>query len=528
MCRGCVFRRVVLRWSGLCDSGIRSDEALGVRVSVARIAPSLLDLGRGVLKGAHPTLKGGSVLAILDLRDSLQKLIFGVDVKKTKLVKVPAFQLHTPPPDNRSHRPLFQLVTSCAAHLLSLGTRPLIHSSTSTQLAARRPVVIFIELAVTSGGLGATRVALRERGYSQLGIVPNDATGRRVFSGISRFLPPFHSGAAPLSPSFTLIGSQDLDDNLIMPIVDDRYQALIGERRSDTLLVSDAILLARAAGVGEISGCPTSVFSSSLRQNGPPVFHEKRAAVAERLHCSPLTKANQVRYTAGATPGFSKAGIAQDDAAGRRVFSGISRFPPAFAALFSYRLISSIPRKVMANHRGVILPSVLCSDQRSGCYRLLTTLDHTVCYTSWRTLAQSSPFTVTANNQCAVDIGMFAHKTVETSLQVTELANYSGAAVAERLVRSHQGEKGVQSPAGSPDFRKWESCCAIPLVDWFSRGSPVSPAPSFRRRSILTSITLFGSQDLAFKSRLNLFTSNKLRMSDSRKLFSKVLSYNVL
>ncbi|KAJ8898284.1 hypothetical protein PR048_003644 [Dryococelus australis] len=35
----------------------RSDEALEVRVSVARIAPSLLDLGRGVPTGIHPTLK---------------------------------------------------------------------------------------------------------------------------------------------------------------------------------------------------------------------------------------------------------------------------------------------------------------------------------------------------------------------------------------------------------------------------------------------------------------------------------------
>ncbi|KAJ8875154.1 hypothetical protein PR048_023047 [Dryococelus australis] len=32
---------------------------------------------------------------------------------------------------------------------------------------------------------------------------------------------------------------------------------------------------------------------------------------------------------------------------------------------------------------------------------------------------------------------------------------------------------------------------------WLSRGSPVSPAPSFQRRAIFTSITLIGSQDLA-------------------------------
>ncbi|KAJ8878663.1 hypothetical protein PR048_019246 [Dryococelus australis] len=55
----------------------------------------------------------------------------------------------------------------------------------------------------------------------------------------------------------------------------------------------------------------------------------------------------------------------------------------------------------------------------------------------------------------------------------------------------------VQFPTGSPDFRKWESCRMMPLVGGFSRGYPISPTPSFRRRSIFTSITLIGSQDLA-------------------------------
>ncbi|KAJ8870517.1 hypothetical protein PR048_029540 [Dryococelus australis] len=40
----------------------------------------------------------------------------------------------------------------------------------------------------------------------------------------------------------------------------------------------------------------------------------------------------------------------------------------------------------------------------------------------------------------------------------------------------------VQTPAGPPDFRKWESCQTMPLVDGFSRGYPVSSAPSFRHR----------------------------------------------
>ncbi|KAJ8876763.1 hypothetical protein PR048_021210 [Dryococelus australis] len=73
-----------------------------------------------------------------------------------------------------------------------------------------------------------------------------------------------------------------------------------------------------------------------------------------------------------------------------------------------------------------------------------------------------------------------------------------------RLARSPPTKANrVQSPAGSPDLRKWESCR---LVGEFSRGSLVSPTASFRHCSIFTSITLIGSQDLAAKSRSNLFT----------------------
>ncbi|KAJ8874044.1 hypothetical protein PR048_024884 [Dryococelus australis] len=52
----------------------------------------------------------------------------------------------------------------------------------------------------------------------------------------------------------------------------------------------------------------------------------------------------------------------------------------------------------------------------------------------------------------------------------------------------------VKSPAGA--FHMWESCRTMQLVGEFSRGSPVSPDLLFQRCSILTSITLIGSQDL--------------------------------
>ncbi|KAJ8883302.1 hypothetical protein PR048_015145 [Dryococelus australis] len=47
-------------------------------------------------------------------------------------------------------------------------------------------------------------------GFSRMENVPDDAAGRRVFSGISRFLPPLYSGVAPVSAHLFLIGSQNL------------------------------------------------------------------------------------------------------------------------------------------------------------------------------------------------------------------------------------------------------------------------------------------------------------------------------
>ncbi|KAJ8882506.1 hypothetical protein PR048_014317 [Dryococelus australis] len=47
-------------------------------------------------------------------------------------------------------------------------------------------------------------------GFLQVGIVSNDAAGRRVSFGSFPFPPPLHSGAAQFSHRFTLIGSQDL------------------------------------------------------------------------------------------------------------------------------------------------------------------------------------------------------------------------------------------------------------------------------------------------------------------------------
>ncbi|KAJ8891143.1 hypothetical protein PR048_010657 [Dryococelus australis] len=81
------------------------------------------------------------------------------------------------------------------------------------------------------------------------------------------------------------------------------------------------------------------------------------------------------------------------------------------------------------------------------------------------------------------------------------------ATVAERLACSPPTKASqVHSPVGSLDFLKWESCRTMLLVGGLSWGSLISPALSFWCRSILTSIILICSQNLAVQSHPNLFT----------------------
>ncbi|KAJ8867940.1 hypothetical protein PR048_031749 [Dryococelus australis] len=65
------------------------------------------------------------------------------------------------------------------------------------------------------------------------------------------------------------------------------------------------------------------------------------ATVAERLDCSPPTKANLVQSPAGSLPGFLQEGIVPVDAAGWRVFLGISRSPHPFIPVLLHTHLTS-------------------------------------------------------------------------------------------------------------------------------------------------------------------------------------------
>ncbi|KAJ8879090.1 hypothetical protein PR048_019696 [Dryococelus australis] len=84
--------------------------------------------------------------------------------------------------------------------------------------------------------------------------------------------------------------------------------------------------------------------------------------------------------------------------------------------------------------------------------------------------------------------------------------SHCGLMMSIRLLTSHRVEPGSIPGRVTPDFRMWKSCMAMPLVDGFSRGYPVSPALALRRCSIHISINLTGSQELAFTSCPNLLT----------------------
>ncbi|KAJ8895517.1 hypothetical protein PR048_000853 [Dryococelus australis] len=95
----------------------------------------------------------------------------------------------------------------------------------------------------------------------------------------------------------------------------------------------------------------------------------------------------------------------------------------------------------------------------------------------------------------------------------------TGAAAVERLACSPlTKENRVQSPAGSlPHFRKWESRRTMPLVSEFS----------FRRCSILTSITLIGSQDLAYNAGAPGMATGAASIRALRHISSTAFAWNV-
>ncbi|KAJ8871615.1 hypothetical protein PR048_027942 [Dryococelus australis] len=296
------------------------------------------------------------------------------------------------------------------------------------------------------------------RVQSPAGPLPESCRGRchcsADFLGGLPFPPPFHSGAAPYSPHLTLIGSQDL-----------------------------------------------------------AVKSRPRAAVAERLACSPPTRAKRVQSPVALLPDDFRMWKSYRT---MRVFSGISRFPHTFIPAPLHTRINH-PRRI-SRPRCYEPPKSLHSltysfsfygshgtywKNADGCYKinahwLKVCLIPEVSVASAQTDFQTQAVIIVIVIMVFVVFEMMVMGCSCGVVWKCLWLDYSPPIKAHR----------ARFPAGSiPDFRMWESCQTMSLIDGSSQGSPVSPAHAFRRCSItLTSTTLFGSQDLDVKHRPNLFT----------------------
>ncbi|KAJ8888131.1 hypothetical protein PR048_007618 [Dryococelus australis] len=107
----------------------------------------------------------------------------------------------------------------------------------------------------------------------------------------------------------------------------------------------------------------------------------------------------------------------------------------------------------------------------------------------------------------------------------------SGAAVADWSACSPPTKANrVQSTAKSPDFRKWESCRTMPLVGWFSWGSPKCCNQQTVMSTAIGSLHLAGTgyapeiRTLARSSRLELLGATALSAFSVCALFKRKCS----
>ncbi|KAJ8875973.1 hypothetical protein PR048_023881 [Dryococelus australis] len=130
-----------------------------------------------------------------------------------------------------------------------------------------------------SAGLPPRRSGFTRRpahsGFPHVGIVPDEAVGRRVFSGISRF-PALSFRRCPILASITLIGSQDLDLVGLSLIGERRSNKFAGQRRhfagACSWATQDKRLLHLCTVMQGVSQPPTNT-----------ARHDKKTAITTRL-----------------------------------------------------------------------------------------------------------------------------------------------------------------------------------------------------------------------------------------------------
>ncbi|KAJ8868656.1 hypothetical protein PR048_030195 [Dryococelus australis] len=234
-------------------------------------------------------------------------------------------------------------------------------------------------------------------------------------------------------------------------------------------------------------------------------------------------EANRVQSPAGSTE-FSQVGIVPDDAVGRRVFSVISRFPRPFipAPLCIHSNDPHLAVRSRPNISSLFTAHStdwpVCNSLQTGFQRLVFDLTVSLIWV-WSVGNEITPEEEGSQQTTAITFPKLLCILWESNL---DSRGRRPATVS--LLASHQGDPGSIPGGITSNFRMWGSCRTTPLVGGFTRGSPVSPALSFRPCSVLILITPIGSQDLDVKSRPTPFSHSLDSLSGRSKTVPHTLN----
>ncbi|KAJ8869822.1 hypothetical protein PR048_028831 [Dryococelus australis] len=293
---------------------------------------------------------------------------------------------------------------------------------------------------------------------SHVGIVRTMPLIGGFFRGLP-FPPPLHSGASPHSPRFTLIGSQDLDGA--------KYQII--QYGGRILGASWPMVPTRAIG-GRSSAAPRVGYAVCfLRPEGHLALEpETRTRGGEVVRLLASHQGELGSIPGGVVPGFSHMRIVLDDAAGRRFFSGISRFPsPCIPELLYTHLIS--PSSAL---------KTVCSNELSTDVRSLVGNR-----SAGRRTNRSQAFTL-RTREIPVDRRRLPRKEGLTNFVNTYV--HAGP-------RSHRGQRKAIYPQRPGFFACGDAAEFTVLSVGFPQGDPISPTTAFHLRSILLELKRRGS-----------------------------------
>ncbi|KAJ8888026.1 hypothetical protein PR048_007511 [Dryococelus australis] len=328
--------------------------------------------------------------------------------------------------------------------------------------------------------LHSRRISLPD--FSHAGIMPDDAAVRQVFSRDPPhpFFFPFAlrrcSILAPLQPSSAL--KTPSGSHLLVTYLSAR-RSVAADQETRSVQQPDA----GNKSVQQPDAVCSSQTQCAAADQVQPGVQQPDAVCSSQTQCAAARRSVQQPDAVCSSQtqcAAARRSVQQPDA----VCSSQTQCAAARRSVQQPDAVCSSQTQCAAARRSVQQPDAVCSSQ-------------TQCAAARRSVQQPDAV-CSSQTQCAA---------ARRSVQQPDAVCSSQRTVS--LLASDLGDPGSIPGRATLDFRLRESCRTMPLMVGFSLGSPVSPALSFRRCSILTSITLIGSQDLDV---------NPLRMSNAASL----------